>query len=89
MPAAWAWAEASGKARSMAATSWLCKVWAMRSMGPKTAVAAANPPIIPRRPKGIRKEQAQRTGSKRMLKSSQGLRVIGALVEIRSMPVAP
>ena len=80
MPAAWAWAEASGKARSMAATSWLCKVWAMRSMGPKTAAAAANPSDHPAPPLGA--------GSKRMLKSSQGLRVIGALVEIRSMPVA-
>ena len=29
------------------------------------------------------------TGSKRMLRSSQAERVIGALVEIRSMPVAP
>jgi len=28
------------------------------------------------------------TGSKRMLRSSQGERVIGALLEIRSMPVA-
>ena len=52
LPAAWAWAEASGKARSMAATSWLCKVWAMRSMGPKTAVAAANPPDHPAPPQG-------------------------------------
>jgi hypothetical protein len=38
-------------------------------------------------PAGIGHHQAQ-SAVKRMLMSSQGLRVIGALLEIRSMPVA-